>query len=102
MHGSLLFCCLRDDLFKKKSFRAIGALGFTFVRDDEQATAFWTWLFDWFFPRSEIAVWIIDTTVKCAAFARLAFDNFATIFRTSDTNLFEPGFGVTTCRKIGA
>src|SRR5215207_10814494 len=69
----LLFNSFRNDLFQKEGFLTICTLGFSLVRNDKQAAAFGTGLFERSLPRSEIATRIVLTTKECASFACFPF-----------------------------
>src|SRR5215211_7233665 len=98
----LLFNSFRNDLFQKEGFLTICTLGFSLVRNDKQAAAFGTGLFERSLPRSEIATRIVLTTKECASFACFPFHEFATILGAWNTDLLKPGFGITTGGEVRA
>src|SRR5512145_589104 len=98
----LSFHSFRNDLFQRERFLAIRTLSFALACDDQQPAALWTWLLQRALPGSEVAGWIILTTIEGAPFARLARDQFATVLGAVHTNLFQPGLGVTAGGEIRA
>ena len=78
------------------------ALGFAFIGNDQQVAAFGTGLFERSLPGGEITVRVIFAAEEGPPFARFPLDQLTAVLGTRNTNFFQPGFRITTGRKVRA
>jgi hypothetical protein len=52
------------------------------------------------FPTGPVAVWVITTAVKNAAFLRLSFNQFSAVFGAFDANRLDERSGIAAVRKV--
>ena len=92
----------RHNLFEQEGFLTVDTLRLALIGDDQHAFAFGAGQGEWFLPRSEITIGIIDTAEEGAPLAGLAFDQLAAIGWTVHANLQQPGFGITAIGEAAA
>ena len=92
----------RYDLFQQEGFLAVDTLRLAFIGDDQHALTFGARHSKRFLPRSEITIWIIDTTEESTPLAGFAFDQFAAVGWAIHADLQQPRLGITTIREATA
>src|SRR5664280_1837073 len=94
MQDSCRLCRCFPDLFLQKTFFTVQALHFPLICNDQYPATVGTRRRNGPFPGGKITGGIISTTVEYSALTRLALDYLSTIFRTFNTDLFQPRLSV--------
>lgn len=92
----------RSNLIQVELLITLGALGGGLVGYNQQAPTIGTGGRQRFLPGGEFTLRVIRTSVEGATAAGFAFDDLTSVKRALDSDLLQPGLGVSTIGEIAA